>query len=61
MCKTLSDYTVCPAWEMLQHCHRSWASTEKKRIKPLLVITCAALAIKLMSDPTHPVRIWFGF
>lgn len=30
-------------------------------IKPLLVITCAALAIKLMSDPTHPVRIWFGF
>mgnify|MGYP001627900886 CR=1 FL=1 len=29
-------------------------------IKPLLVITCAALAIKLMSDPTHPVRVWIG-
>jgi uncharacterized membrane protein YfcA len=29
-------------------------------IKPLLVITCVALAIKLISDPLNPVRVWFG-
>ncbi|MEM5474177.1 TSUP family transporter [Hoeflea sp. AS60] len=29
-------------------------------IKPLLVITCCALAAKLMADPANPVRIWFG-
>ena len=32
-----------------------------KIIKPLLVITCIALAIRLLADPAHPVRIWFGF
>ena len=30
-------------------------------IKPLLVITCIALAIKLLADPGHPVRIWLGW
>lgn len=29
-------------------------------IKPLLVITCAALAIKLVSDPENPVRLLLG-
>jgi uncharacterized protein len=31
-----------------------------KLIKPLLVISCLALAIKLMADPSHPVRLWLG-
>ena len=31
-----------------------------KIIKPLLVITCVALAIRLLADPVHPVRIWLG-
>jgi len=30
-------------------------------IKPLLVITCAALAIRLLSEPDNPVRVWLGF
>ncbi|HEX2146966.1 MAG TPA: TSUP family transporter [Pseudorhizobium sp.] len=29
-------------------------------IKPLLVISCLALATKLISDPGHPMRIWLG-
>ena len=29
-----------------------------KIIKPLLVITSIALAIRLLADPTHPIRIW---
>jgi len=29
-------------------------------IKPLLVIVCLALAVKLVSDPAHPVRVWLG-
>ncbi|MCI5076253.1 TSUP family transporter [Oricola sp.] len=29
-------------------------------IKPLLVLVCLALAIKLVSDPAHPLRIWLG-
>lgn len=29
-------------------------------IKPLLVITCVALAIRLLADPTNPVRVWIG-
>nr|WP_250810574.1 TSUP family transporter [Neorhizobium tomejilense] len=32
-----------------------------KLIKPLLVISCLALAVKLIADPTHPVRVWLGF
>lgn len=32
-----------------------------KLIKPLLVISCLALALKLIADPSHPVRIWLGF
>lgn len=32
-----------------------------KIIKPLLVFTCLALAIKLIADPTNPVRVWMGF
>ena len=31
-----------------------------KIIKPLLVITCIALAVKLISDPANPVRMWLG-
>ncbi|HEV7248452.1 MAG TPA: TSUP family transporter [Shinella sp.] len=30
-------------------------------IKPLLVITCMALATRLMADPSHPVRVWLGW
>ena len=30
-------------------------------IKPLLVITCVALAAKLIADPANPVRVWLGF
>ncbi|MDQ0320677.1 putative membrane protein YfcA [Pararhizobium capsulatum DSM 1112] len=29
-------------------------------IKPLLVITSLALAVRLLADPSHPVRIWLG-
>ncbi|MDO9418690.1 TSUP family transporter [Pararhizobium sp.] len=29
-------------------------------IKPLLVITCIGLAIRLLSDPAHPIRIWLN-
>lgn len=32
-----------------------------KIIKPLLVISCLVLAIKLVADPQHPVRLWLGF
>lgn len=32
-----------------------------KIIKPLLVVTCIALAIRLLADPAHPVRIWLGW
>ncbi|MCO6185790.1 TSUP family transporter [Rhizobium sp. L1K21] len=31
-----------------------------KIIKPLLVITCIALALKLLSDPAGPMRMWLG-
>lgn len=31
-----------------------------KLIKPLLVVTCIGLAIKLLSDPANPVRLWLG-
>jgi uncharacterized membrane protein YfcA len=29
-------------------------------IKPLLVIVCIALAIRLLMDPDHPIRAWLG-
>lgn len=29
-------------------------------IKPVLVIVCLALAVKLVSDPAHPLRVWLG-
>jgi hypothetical protein len=32
-----------------------------KLIKPLLIVTCVALAIKLLLDPTNPIRVWMGF
>ncbi|MDX3925287.1 MAG: TSUP family transporter [Shinella sp.] len=32
-----------------------------KVIKPLLVVTCIALAIRLLWDPAHPLRIWIGW
>lgn len=32
-----------------------------KIIKPLLVISCFAMATKLLADPTHPVRLWLGW
>ncbi|MGO4439930.1 TSUP family transporter [Rhizobium sp. RAF56] len=31
-----------------------------KIIKPLLVCVCIAFAVKLISDPTNPVRMWLG-
>lgn len=31
-----------------------------KIIKPLLVIVSIALALRLLADPTHPLRIWLG-
>jgi uncharacterized membrane protein YfcA len=31
-----------------------------KIIRPLLVVSCIALAIKLLADPTNPVRLWLG-
>ncbi len=30
-------------------------------IKPLLVTVSLVLAIRLLLDPQHPVRIWLGF
>lgn len=32
-----------------------------KLIKPLLLVTCFGLAIRLMLDPANPVRVWLGF
>lgn len=32
-----------------------------KIIRPLLVIVCIALAIKLIADPANPVRVWLGW
>lgn len=29
-------------------------------IKPLLVIVSVALAIRLLADPSHPLRVWLG-
>lgn len=30
-------------------------------IKPLLVVTCVALAIRLLADlATNPIRVWIG-
>ena len=31
-----------------------------KIIKPLLIVSCLAMAIKLISDPANPLRIWLG-
>jgi uncharacterized membrane protein YfcA len=31
-----------------------------KLIKPLLVIVCIAFAVKLLSDPVNPLRVWLG-
>lgn len=31
-----------------------------KLIKPLLVIVCLALAVKLLADPANPLRVWLG-
>ena len=31
-----------------------------KLIKPLLVLSCVAMAAKLLSDPSHPLRLWLG-
>mgnify|MGYP001619599683 CR=1 FL=1 len=32
-----------------------------KIIKPLLVVTSIALAIRLMADPNHPLRVWLDW
>jgi uncharacterized protein len=32
-----------------------------KLIKPLLVLSCLALATKLLADPNHPARLWIGY
>lgn len=31
-----------------------------KIIKPLLIITCIAMACKLLLDPANPIRMWIG-
>jgi uncharacterized membrane protein YfcA len=31
-----------------------------KLIRPLLVVACIALAIKLLADPANPLRVWLG-
>ena len=38
-----------------------YSSRESKLIKPLLVISCRALATKLLADPSHPARLWLGW
>lgn len=30
-------------------------------IKPLLIVSCLAMAVRLLADPANPVRIWIGF
>lgn len=30
-------------------------------IKPLLIITCVLLTIRLLMEPTNPLRLWLGF
>jgi len=32
-----------------------------KLIKPLLIVTCVALAVKLLMDPSNPIRVWMSF
>lgn len=34
--------------------------TGARLIKPLLVIVCIAFTIKLLADPTNPIRVWLG-
>ncbi len=29
-------------------------------IRPLIVLVCVAVAIRLLADPAHPVRVWIG-
>lgn len=29
-------------------------------IRPMLVVVCIALAIRLLADPAHPLRVWLG-
>ncbi len=31
-----------------------------KIIRPLLIVTCLALAVKLLSDPANPLRLWLN-
>lgn len=31
-----------------------------KLIKPLLIVTCIALTIRLLMEPTNPLRMWIG-
>ncbi|MCM2474920.1 TSUP family transporter [Rhizobium sp. CG5] len=31
-----------------------------KIIKPLLIVSCLAMAIRLLADPANPVRVWVG-
>ncbi len=31
-----------------------------KIIRPLLIVTCLALAVKLLSDPANPLRLWLS-
>lgn len=31
-----------------------------KIIKPLLIVSCLAMAIRLLADPANPVRVWLG-
>jgi hypothetical protein len=32
-----------------------------RMIKPLLIVVSLALAVRLLMDPTNPLRQWVGF
>ena len=41
--------------------HKNEIKNGAKLIKPLLIITSLGLAVRLMADPTHPLRLWLGW
>jgi uncharacterized membrane protein YfcA len=40
--------------------HGSPCAAARKSSSPLLVLSCLGLALKLISDPAHPLRVWVG-
>ena len=37
------------------------AARREPRRRPLLVVVSLVLALKLLADPTNPLRLWVGF